>query len=70
MKTVPYLSRMNNEFLYTIKDQETNMMAYVIKSTTGKFHACLKDLDSGEVVPYIKIASDLETATTFANEML
>lgn len=64
------LARMSNEYLYKKTDHETNMQSYVIQSTTGKFHACLMDLDSGEVVPHIAVCNDLETAIDKASKMI
>lgn len=61
---------MNNEHLYEKTDTETAMQVYVIKSTNGKYHACLKDLESGEVVPHISVCNDLDTAISKAIKML
>jgi hypothetical protein len=60
----------NDEHLIEYVDTDTNMMAYVIKATTGKFHACLKDLDSNQVIPHIEICEDLDTASGKAKKMI
>jgi hypothetical protein len=61
---------MQIEHLSEYINHDTNMMSYVIKASTGKFHTCLKDLDSGNVLPYITINDTFKIADKKATKIL
>jgi len=58
------------EKLASFIDEETNVESFIIKSDKGKFHVIVKDLDSGNIWPMIKICDNYEKAVKIAKETI
>lgn len=54
--------------LFTNEDEGTQGRVVALQSKPGWYAVTLKDLDSGEVLPYARHLQDLETAIKLARE--
>lgn len=56
----------------TFTNDETQMQVNVYANTSmiGHYNVCLKDLDSGETVPYVKIYNNIDSAIAAAKDLV
>ena len=56
------------QMLFTNEDQGVQGRVVALRSRQGWYAVTLKDLDSGEVLPYARHVDNLETAIKLARE--
>lgn len=61
---------MATKILKEFTNVETGMMSMVVENTVSGFNVVLKDMDSGECVPFVSIHKTMESAEAKAAEIV